>query len=523
MAAGGASPGARAYAEGAAGPAAGAERGAHAYQDGSAASVAPKVRDSLAVVIPVTTVYLTIFITGILGNVITCLVIRRNKSMHTATNFYLFSLSISDLLLLITGLPQEMYYIWSRYPYIFGEVFCILRGLAAETSANATVLTITAFTVERYMAICHPFYSRTPSKLSRATRLILVVWLVALVFAIPSAAQVGVVVKENSDYSTCTIKLSSYAHYFCFLSVIFFLIPMNIIVVLYALIGLRLRRSNGMELMAGASESAADASDARHPAHGLRRGARPSSHKSTRRVVKMLVAVVIAFFLCWAPFHTQRLVAIYGSNSDNTPKNPHMLQLYGIITYVSGILYYLSTTINPILYNIMSHRFREAFKETVWICCRRCRTDNRRPYNNLPQGIQRPCNIGETDFASRNPRCVTDSKSGSSTRRTGSRGVAMPVEAAAGVGFLAVKPGPAGVAFEPGTPAAKPSSVEGLFTVHQALFEAGQSKRKAEEDGMVVVLTVAASVVPAVQLSAAGGKAEPASFNNGQEEAKIPG
>lgn len=129
-------------------------------------SLGPK-RDSLYVVIPITIIYAVIFFTGVVGNVSTCIVISRNKSMHTATNYYLFSLAVSDLLLLVSGLPQEMYSIWSRYPYVFGEVFCVLRGLAAETSANATVLTITAFTVERYVAICHPFLSHTMSKLSR--------------------------------------------------------------------------------------------------------------------------------------------------------------------------------------------------------------------------------------------------------------------------------------------------------------------------------------------------------------------
>jgi hypothetical protein len=39
-----------------------------------------------------------------------------------------------------------------------------------------------------------------------------------------------------------------------------------------------------------------------------------------------------------------------------------MLQIYEIMTYISGILYYVSTTINPILYHIMSLKFRDAFK-----------------------------------------------------------------------------------------------------------------------------------------------------------------
>jgi hypothetical protein len=110
--------------------------------------------------------YVVILLTGLVGNVSTCVVIARNKHMHTATNYYLFSLAVSDLLLLVSGLPQEMYYNWSRYPYVFGEAFCVLQGFAAETSANATVLTITAFTVERYVAICHPFQSHTLSKVS---------------------------------------------------------------------------------------------------------------------------------------------------------------------------------------------------------------------------------------------------------------------------------------------------------------------------------------------------------------------
>lgn len=61
------------------------------------------VRDSLWIVIPISIIYSTIFVIGVLGNVITCIVISKNKSMHTATNYYLFSLAISDLLLLLTG------------------------------------------------------------------------------------------------------------------------------------------------------------------------------------------------------------------------------------------------------------------------------------------------------------------------------------------------------------------------------------------------------------------------------------
>jgi hypothetical protein len=60
-------------------------------------------RDSYQIIIPITVCYLIIFVAGVLGNVITCIVIAKNKTMHTATNYYLFNLAVSDFLVLVTG------------------------------------------------------------------------------------------------------------------------------------------------------------------------------------------------------------------------------------------------------------------------------------------------------------------------------------------------------------------------------------------------------------------------------------
>ena len=59
-----------------------------------------------------TLVYVLIFVTGVVGNVCTCTVIIRNSYMHTATNYYLFTLAISDVLTLILG---QSFYIFNRY------------------------------------------------------------------------------------------------------------------------------------------------------------------------------------------------------------------------------------------------------------------------------------------------------------------------------------------------------------------------------------------------------------------------
>lgn len=235
-------------------------------------------RDPLYVVIPITFVYMLIFVTGVVGNISTCIVISRNRTMHTATNYYLFSLAISDFLLLVSGVPQEVFYIWSRYPYVFGELFCVVRGLMAETAANATVLTITSFTVERYLAICHPFLQHTMSKLSRAVKLIIVVWIVSVSLAIPQALQFGVITDEN-NIDICSLKRVIIEHSFELSTLLFFLTPMTLITVLYILIGLKLRTSGLMKRENGVSMQRRVHVNSCH---------RQQASIGTRRVLKML-------------------------------------------------------------------------------------------------------------------------------------------------------------------------------------------------------------------------------------------
>lgn len=59
--------------------------------------------ESSTLLIVLTVCYALIFVAGVLGNLITCIVIARNNFMHTATNFYLFNLAVSDLILLVSG------------------------------------------------------------------------------------------------------------------------------------------------------------------------------------------------------------------------------------------------------------------------------------------------------------------------------------------------------------------------------------------------------------------------------------
>jgi len=104
--------------------------------------------------IPLTIINCLMFITGISGNVLVCYIIAKNTSMHTSTNFFLFSLAISDITILFVGLPNDLYVYWQQYPWIFGVGLCKIRALVSEMTSYSSVLTIVAFSMERFV----PFF-----------------------------------------------------------------------------------------------------------------------------------------------------------------------------------------------------------------------------------------------------------------------------------------------------------------------------------------------------------------------------
>ncbi|XP_074657770.1 neuromedin-U receptor 2-like [Tubulanus polymorphus] len=326
------------------------------------AALGERRHTSFPLTIVLTLIYCLIFVSGTVGNTCTCIVIAKNTYMKTATNYYLFSLAISDMLTLVLGLPPEVFGIWQAYPWVFGKPFCYFKIFLSEMTSSASVLTITAFTIERYIAICHPIRSQTISNPSRAVRIIIICWLIACGAASPYTVYVelfhAVCSKRTKqpipDSLTCNIRPTRFndaAYLFQISTFTLFITPMSIITVLYILIGITLRKSAGLVRQTSEDYGATTSTTNRM--------------QSRKTVLKMLVAVVVAFFVCWAPFHLQRLWAIYIPQDKWTDA---LSAVHSHIFNLSGVLYFVSSTINPILYNLMSKKYREAFKSTLCCC-----------------------------------------------------------------------------------------------------------------------------------------------------------
>ncbi|XP_028170910.1 neuropeptides capa receptor-like [Ostrinia furnacalis] len=204
-------------------------------------------------IVPISIVLVVIFLTGVIGNVCVCVVIVKHPGLHTATNYYLFSLAVSDLLLLLFGLPNDLSVYWHQYPYSLGLVFCKLRALISEAATYVSVLTISAFSLERYLAICHPLHLYAMAGLTRASRIILILWVISVTCASPFALYSDISYRDYPPNSG-NISLESA---FCALmapspllelsSIFFFFVPGILILCLYVRMGLHIRSTRVME------------------------------------------------------------------------------------------------------------------------------------------------------------------------------------------------------------------------------------------------------------------------------------
>uniref|UniRef100_A0A673CLT3 Neuromedin U receptor 3 n=2 Tax=Sphaeramia orbicularis TaxID=375764 RepID=A0A673CLT3_9TELE len=303
--------------------------------------------------LPVTTVYILIFVIGLSGNVLTCAVIAKHKKMRNPTNLYLVSLAVSDLLVLLFGMPLEIYDLWQNYPFPFGEGGCYFKTFLFETVCFASILNVTALSVERYIAVVHPLKTRYLSTNQHAKRVITVVWAASMICAIPNTLLHGIyyLPERMEESAICTVQkpLWIYNMVMQITTVCFYFVPMMIISILYLVMGLHL----GRERRQTSGKLGKNCSSHTRMKISVENGRR-------RQVIKMLSIVVAVFGLCWAPFHIERL--LWSSISQWTDL---MHNIYQYVHILSGVLFYLSSAVNPIIYSLLSTRFRESFRELV--------------------------------------------------------------------------------------------------------------------------------------------------------------
>lgn len=334
---------------------------------------------------PTSIVYGLTLIIGILGNTLIIFTIARYSRMRTITNVFLASLATADLMLILICVPIKLARLFA-YTWTFGEFLCKFVPYMQNVSMICSVLTMTSMSLERYYAILHPMKAKYICTISQARKVIAIIWAMSFLLAIPvlfvkAHKEVGGRIKAYwcvYDWDAPTL-CKIYSLYMLSLILIG---PALIMGFAYTSICrevcdvmvTRASMTAGGEMRNGAEPAREmhtlkiTSSNGSHiyraKRGGKNKGDEDNNNKTVKQVIKMLVAVVLLFILCWTPILVTEVLTAYDIL--------HRIN-YGYLKpmrMVFHLMSYFNSCVNPIVYGFLSRNFRDSFINALCLCFR---------------------------------------------------------------------------------------------------------------------------------------------------------
>ncbi|XP_077473799.1 G-protein coupled receptor 39 [Stigmatopora argus] len=313
-----------------------------------------------------TILYGLILVTGIVGNsatIRTTWVLRRNGYLQRNVTDHVVSLACSDLLVLLVGMPVELYSaIW--FPFTSasgGDAACKLYNFVLEACSYATILNVATLSFERYVAICHPFRFRTLSG-RRTSGSVALAWLVSVLVALPLLVATGtqghvpVSAQEpvqNLTFCTNLRERWQMYRFSIFVAFVVYLLVLAGVAFMCRAMILVLRKS------AGASDGGCGTDG------GIAVNQSAKVKMARKQTIIFLGLIVVSLLVCWFPNQIRRLMMAGAPKSAWTAAYFH---IYVTLHPVADAFFYLSSALNPFLYNVPSRQFRQVFVQAL-----RCR------------------------------------------------------------------------------------------------------------------------------------------------------
>ncbi|XP_066299093.1 neuropeptide FF receptor 2-like [Branchiostoma lanceolatum] len=287
--------------------------------------------------------YATVILLNVIGNPLVCLVVAKNKNMRNVTNLFITNVAVSDFLVGAICMPLALVDNL-KAGWVFGEAMCTILPMIMGMTVTASVLTLVAIAVDRYLAVMRP----TDDKISNKTTCIVIaaIWIAASAIMIPSGVMSEY--KDADGNPTCHENWSfmeSKQAYSISLFVFCYLIPLSAISGLYLRAGVRLYNRT-VHRQASPSET---------------RNERGSNlvHKlgNKVRVFKMMVAVVVLFACLHLPMWIATLL------NDLAPLGQEGRKvLYKYIYPIAHWLAFANSCMNPFVYAVLNRNFRQGFR-----------------------------------------------------------------------------------------------------------------------------------------------------------------
>ena len=213
---------------------------------------------------------------------------------------------------------------------------------------HVSILTMLGVTSERYLALCYPFKRKRLYTIASSIKVVTIIWVIGLIITLPFAFMTeheDAQFYDGSPIKVCRTKIDETWRraYILVIAILFFALPFFVLTFIYSRIIRRLR------------------SDTTRSVKMTNRSA-VNTFRSRRQVVKMLIMIIVLFFVSLFPIRVITMWLIFAPSDDVTKIG---LEAFLNIISWARILMYVNSAGNPIIYSLTSSKFKLAFKRVL--------------------------------------------------------------------------------------------------------------------------------------------------------------
>ncbi|XP_029698234.1 parietopsin isoform X2 [Takifugu rubripes] len=271
---------------------------------------------------------------SVFNNSLAIAVMLKNPSLLQPINIFILSLAVSDLMI---GLCGSLVVTITNYhgSFFIGHTACVFQGFAVNYFGLVSLCTLTLLAYERYNVVCKP---RAGLKLTMRRSIIglLFVWTFCLFWAVTPLLGWSSYGPEGVQTS-CSLaweerSWNNYS-YLILYTLLCFIFPVGVIIYCYCKVLTSMNKLNkSVELQGGLS-----------------------CRRENKHAINMVLAMIIAFFVCWLPYTALSVVVVVDPE----------LHIPPLVATMPMYFAKTSPVYNPIIYFLSNKQFRDATLEVL--------------------------------------------------------------------------------------------------------------------------------------------------------------
>ncbi|KAM9113068.1 C5a anaphylatoxin chemotactic receptor 1 isoform 1-T6 [Pangshura tecta] len=276
--------------------------------------------------------YSLIFLLGVPGNAAVIWVTGFGMK-RTVNTVWFLNLAVADLLCCL-ALPFLAVPVARHNRWELGDFACKLFPSLIILNMFASVLLLMAISADRCALVTRPVWCQNHRTSRLAWGLSGAAWLLALLMTLPTLIFRTTRTKEFSDEVMCVLEYAQVAGYQTTVEVSIatfrfaagFLVPFVVIATCYGLVLARVHRSR---------------------------------FTRSRKTIKVILVVIVGFFVCWLPYHVVGLILATHKTTTSLYKGAHESDPLTV-----GLAY-VNSCLNPVIYVIMGQDFKDRFQRSL--------------------------------------------------------------------------------------------------------------------------------------------------------------